>query len=168
MLEAAGCEANPRALRISPNAKISEMQDEERFPVDTQHATINAGPSSIPTQLIISNYANLLFVLITQTGTMGALVWRINVDICSETSWIIYVQRYLHGAWRSHKSVTSNLCFTFDGKINFKAPFAFWMFFVALPFNRRSVDRQLDPWNIPGRFTRINITRSYSWIQLNK
>ncbi|KAJ3361377.1 hypothetical protein HDU91_003964 [Kappamyces sp. JEL0680] len=43
------------------------------FPVKTVQKSILAGPGQTPTQLIISSFSNLLFIVVTQTGNIGTV-----------------------------------------------------------------------------------------------
>jgi hypothetical protein len=43
------------------------------FPVATQSLTIAAGAKQLPTQLIISTFANLLFIFISQTDAISSI-----------------------------------------------------------------------------------------------
>lgn len=43
------------------------------FPVTTKSLSVNAGPEKTSTQIIVSNYSNVLFIICTQTGNIGSL-----------------------------------------------------------------------------------------------
>ncbi|KAI8894324.1 hypothetical protein BC833DRAFT_624066 [Globomyces pollinis-pini] len=60
--------------------------ESESFPVTTAQLVRNMGTDAIPTQIIVSVYTNMIYLMITQTGKVGTLTMAKKDHLLSESS----------------------------------------------------------------------------------